>query len=250
MTRTLTNLEYKCIDAKQVDDFANYIFLSNNRHPVKVEGKNDRRSCMIEVSNKTRQDVEYFSGLAEDMGMNTAKADSDGFRFSETQVFTEKQLEQADVIGKHFFHYIMSQDIVGFNAGQIPKTALRIEAETESCPHLARFVRWFVARYIRQLLERNDVGSQLIDKFMKHDEGGEGGEGGGSGESIQAAALSEQLEITGDNMFSSILRLFALFRPPYQTQELRDTVQGDSEGAQITRSVLPKNEREKILSDG
>ena len=189
VTQTLTSLEYKCIDAKQVDDFANYIFLSNNRRPIKVEGKNDRRYCLVEVSNKKRQHFEYFQQLAEDMGMNTAKTDSDGFRLSEAQVFTEEQLERADVIGQHFFHFIMSQDIVGFNPGKIPKTALRVEAETESCPHLARFVRWFVARYVEQLLKRNGVDSQLIGKFMKHKD---------DGKSIPP--LTEQLKITSGNL--------------------------------------------------
>ena len=146
ITQTLTSLEYKCIDAKQVDDFANYAFLSNNPACVKVEYKSDRRYCMYAV-NKKKKSAQYFRDLAADMGLNTQKTSDGGVRLDESEVFSKKQLDRADVIGQHFYHYIMSLDISEFKPGDFPHTELRERLEMASTPSLIVFTRWFLGKY-------------------------------------------------------------------------------------------------------
>jgi hypothetical protein len=139
ITQGKTKLERKGKDAYLIDDYANLTFLSNYDNFVKVEGKGDRRYCVNTVSAAKKGDVEYFRALNLDMG-NEPKH----------RALTAQEKQDARVIGLHFFHHIMQQDVRDFRPEQIPTTDMRVRMEMDSTPSLCVFVRWFLHEYLRR----------------------------------------------------------------------------------------------------
>jgi hypothetical protein len=139
ITQGKTKLERKGKDPFIIDDYCNFVFLSNFKNFVKVEGKGDRRYCVIAVSSHKTGDTDYFSQLTVDMG-NKPK----------DRKLTDQEKLRAHLVGLHFFHHIMQQDIRNFQPERIPKTDVRVQMESDSTPPLCAFVRWFLDEYLRQ----------------------------------------------------------------------------------------------------
>jgi len=63
ISRTKLTLEKKCVNSIKIDDYANYLFMTNNRLNFKLD-YNDRRFLMIECTNE-KKDGSYYSKLLE-----------------------------------------------------------------------------------------------------------------------------------------------------------------------------------------
>ena len=64
ITRTTIPYELKGVTAVEVQNFARWIFTTNNNTPMKIEAT-DRRFVLFESSNKNVGNIEYFKKLAE-----------------------------------------------------------------------------------------------------------------------------------------------------------------------------------------
>ena len=53
---------------------------------------------------------------------------------------TRKEKNEADLIGKNFFHYIMNQDIDTFDPEDIPNTKTRVSMIKNSTPPIQIFI--------------------------------------------------------------------------------------------------------------
>jgi hypothetical protein len=125
--------ELKGKDAIMVKDFTNYVFFSNFENFLKVEGKGDRRYMIGEVDETVKGNKKYFDELSIDMGFDLKGRN-----------LTEDEKVAAKLKAKHFFHYIMNKDLVGFNPEKIPKTRLRVNQEKNSVPVMIKFGAWLV----------------------------------------------------------------------------------------------------------
>jgi hypothetical protein len=151
ITQTRTKLERKGIDPRTVEDCSNFVFLSNDKDIVKVEGKADRRYCVVEASNHRLGDSVYFNALALDMGLEP-----------EDSRLTEAQRQHAYSVGEHFFHFVLAQDVRGFKPSRIPATGIRQRLQAAATPPLAAFVRWFVDAYTRELASKGSGGAVRV----------------------------------------------------------------------------------------
>lgn len=97
-------IERKGIDAQPVNDFNNYIFLTNNDWPIKIEAS-DRRYVAIEPSNHRIGDDDYFNNLV-------------------------KNKKAAAV---HFYNWMLRYQ-TGVNLKKIPGTNLRNQLKMNSVP--------------------------------------------------------------------------------------------------------------------
>jgi hypothetical protein len=138
LTSTLTRWEKKCVDAVNIKDYSNYTFLSNFPYGLKTESKGDRRTQSFKCSSKHLRDTDYITKLLLDMGVvPKGHQDDEG---NDLQKLTKYEQEKADQIAEHFFHYIMSFNLAGFNPEKIIKTKDRIQGEIYGTPILARFL--------------------------------------------------------------------------------------------------------------
>lgn len=113
ITQQYIRIEYKGIDPVVMNDRNNYVILTNNEFPVKVE-QTDRRFAVFNVSNVKVRDDYYFKKLNEAF--------------------------EDDNVKKHFFHYLLNRDLSNFHAERdIPNTKAKIELKKESAPSPVRF---------------------------------------------------------------------------------------------------------------
>jgi hypothetical protein len=63
---------------------------------------------------------------------------------------TAHERQHAHLVGLHFFHHIMQQDVQDFNPEQIPKTDMRVRMEMDTTPSPCVFVRCFLDEYLRR----------------------------------------------------------------------------------------------------
>lgn len=108
ITQNYIRIEYKGLDPVTMNDRNNYIILTNNDFPVKVE-QSDRRFAIFRMSNDKCGNNDYFDKLNE--------------------AFKD------DNVKKHFFHYLLQNDISKFIPERdIPVTEAKMELKKESCP--------------------------------------------------------------------------------------------------------------------
>ncbi len=112
ITQTEQHIEKKGIDTIPFTDFNNYIFLSNNNWPIKVE-QSDRRFFCLELSNSKCKDSEYFNSLAHQLNNNCANI---------------------------FYNYLLKIDISNWDKLKIPDTGLRNELKINSLPKTVQFL--------------------------------------------------------------------------------------------------------------
>lgn len=116
VTQEWQKFEKKSVNAVMMDDYTNYVFLSNIDWVMQIE-KSDRRYYVQNVSHIP--DKEYFKKL----------------------VALVKDPETVD----HFYSYLMGLDLTDFDPREIPKTAEKRAMRNRSmtsfqmCYHLAGY---------------------------------------------------------------------------------------------------------------
>lgn len=162
LTQGKTKLEKKYKDAINVDDYSNFVFLSNFKNFLNVEGKNDRRYLIQECSSKYMGDVKYFNELYRDMGRDPLNG-----------VLSKEDKKRADIIGRHFFHFLMHRDLSNFDKTKIPQTNILKEMKTDSTPTIVSFVYKLMThiekKQIKKLYTANLFG--LYKEFVNDVEG-------------------------------------------------------------------------------
>lgn len=134
VTQKTLNLEEKGMEHIKINDYNNYIILTNNDIPVNVD-ISDRRFFISDVSNKHVGDYEYFVKL------------QDAF-------------DNEDAV-KHFYHYLLTYDISKFRTQlDIPTTDRKIDIKYES---LKTPVKFMVA------VTANKVNYDINDKNIDSD---------------------------------------------------------------------------------
>jgi len=98
ITRETQRVESKGVKAYYCPDYNNYIFTSNNEKWIAKVSSSDRRYCCLRVSNKYVGNSDYFKNLYK--------------------YLTEKS-------GRHFWYYLLSLDLSGFNVRAPPITDLK-----------------------------------------------------------------------------------------------------------------------------
>ena len=71
LTDKTQRIEKKGVDPIDVDDYNNFILLSNHQHPIFLE-KHDRRYFPMELNDKKRGNIKYFKELANIINQETA----------------------------------------------------------------------------------------------------------------------------------------------------------------------------------
>ena len=139
ITSTLTKKELKCIDAIMVKDFRNFFFFSNYELCLPPEGKNDRRMNNLQAGCKyckgsmdSQEHLEFWTFIHTLMGSR--------LKNGETLEYTEEQKQTQDRVREHFFHYIMTFNLNGFNPEDIIKTEDRVLGEESRVP---KMIKWF-----------------------------------------------------------------------------------------------------------
>lgn len=107
ITQSVIRMEQKGIDAINVDDYNNYVMLSNNDYAVHIEA-GDRRYFTLELDNKYVGNVGYFENIGKTC------------------------LNQA--AGDVMYNYLMRRDISEFHPETMPQTTLKRELKTHSMP--------------------------------------------------------------------------------------------------------------------
>lgn len=107
-------LEKKGVDAENVNNPLNYVFLSNERDILRIEGKGDRRYIPIHLTSD-KQSKQYYDKLAKEMNNKESI--------------------------KHFFHYIMSFDITNFDPQQKPMTKELKRCQINYTPNIVSFLK-------------------------------------------------------------------------------------------------------------
>lgn len=104
ITQNMQLIERKGVDIQKISDYNNYIFLTNNDWPIKIEN-GDRRYLALELDNKYANNKEYFTELSSQIN---------------------------DDAGKHFFHWLANIDITKWNHRNIPNTDLKRQLKLNS----------------------------------------------------------------------------------------------------------------------
>jgi hypothetical protein len=113
----LTENTFTCRDlylsAREADNVANFIFVSNNLNPLKIENR-DRRYVVLKTSNKRMQNTKYFRELCSS--------------------FTEEFYNQL------FTYYMQKVELKGFEYREIPMTEAKQDIIDASKPPVELFI--------------------------------------------------------------------------------------------------------------
>jgi hypothetical protein len=112
ITEEDTRIELKGHEAYTIEDKNNYVLLTNNDFPVKVE-YSDRRYFCVENSNELVKDEKYFKKYFE--------------------------LLKDNEVAKHFYYYLLNMDISTFNPENMPETTLKTNIRVDSAPNPVKF---------------------------------------------------------------------------------------------------------------
>jgi hypothetical protein len=121
-------IERKGFDSQSVEDFNNYVFLTNNEWAVKVE-TSDRRYIIIESSSNRIGDREYFNNL---------------LRLTN------------DEVGTHFYNWLMRFNIT-IDLRLIPNTNARTQLKLNSVPEP---IHWLIH------VLRGDIGNVVCGAVL------------------------------------------------------------------------------------
>jgi putative DNA primase/helicase len=113
ITENTQQLERKGLDPITIDDYCNYIMLSNNYYPVKVEGM-DRRYAIFNCSGRYVSNTDYFIKLKES--------------------FTDK-------VANAFHDFLIKFDISKYDLSTIPQSKIKKELIKRSIPDELLFIK-------------------------------------------------------------------------------------------------------------
>lgn len=112
ITENSIRIEMKGHEAYTIEDKNNYVLLTNNDFPVKVE-YSDRRYFCVETSNELIKNEDYFNNFFE--------------------ILENKE------IAKHFYYYLLENNLEKFSTENIPETLLKTDIRVDSSPNPVRF---------------------------------------------------------------------------------------------------------------
>jgi hypothetical protein len=127
VTQTEILIERKGLENYKLPDHNNFILLSNNMLPIKIE-PSDRRFFALDVSNEKANDRTYFDPLAASL---------------------------TDECGLHFFHFLAQRDISNFKASDIPASKFKTELKINSLS--------LPIRFLFDIATRDEPADPLID---------------------------------------------------------------------------------------
>ncbi|MCF8074031.1 MAG: DUF5906 domain-containing protein [Desulfarculaceae bacterium] len=139
VTEDLLMIERKYHDPRQVKNFVRVIMASNNPWVIAAAGE-ERRFCVLEVSEAHMQDKEYFAALSEEMESGGREA---------------------------LLHYLLEYDI-NEDLRTIPKTDALQEQQVASLDSADSF--WLMVLDRGALLEDHDFWKQIVAKRLLHAE--------------------------------------------------------------------------------
>jgi hypothetical protein len=136
VTQKFLNLEEKGMEHIKINDYNNYIILTNNEVPVNID-ISDRRFFVSNVSNKYVGDYEYFDKLQDLFDDNEAI--------------------------KHFYHYLLTYNISKFKPQRdIPVTERKIDIKYESLKSPVKFMVAVAANRIEYGIDGKDINSDIL----------------------------------------------------------------------------------------
>lgn len=143
ITQDWQRVEKKGKDAEMMNDYTNYVFLSNNPKPVKVEDSN-RRYYVTRVSNCRRGDGRYFTALAAHL----------------------EKTETAD----HFYTFLMQMDLSDFDVRNVPKNQDTADMKVHCMSSIELFTRQLLAG---EVAIENDPWEVKTDEQQEEEKEGE-----------------------------------------------------------------------------
>ena len=114
ITDKTVNINQKNEPVRLCENVANFMFVSNNEIPLKIEG-NDRRYCVMKTSDEHVKDWDYFGKLSESL--------------------TNPEFYE------NLFTFFMLQDISNVNLRMIPETEAKTTIQEASMTSYELFVR-------------------------------------------------------------------------------------------------------------
>jgi hypothetical protein len=139
VTTKMFNLNQKGLDIINMNDYNNYIVLSNNDIPVNIS-ENDRRFFISNVSNKKINDEEYFTNLAN--------------------------LWNNENIVDHFYHYLCNINLEKFTPQrQIPVTPRKLEIKQETLTSPIKFLIEVAKDNFKDINKKNS--QELYDIYQE-----------------------------------------------------------------------------------
>ena len=155
LTQTKTKLENKNKDPINIDDFANFAFISNFENFLRVEGKNDRRYLIQEADSCKTGNKKYFNKLNIDLGSNPLN-----------RKLTKQEKIHSTKVAKTFFHYLMNRDLTDFDTRDIPQTEILKDMKQECSPVIVSYV-WKV---LQAIVKSNTKQLRVSDLFIKYED--------------------------------------------------------------------------------
>lgn len=136
ITQKCFNLEQKGMEHIKMNDYNNYIILTNNEIPVNID-ISDRRFFVSNVSNKYVGDYNYFDKLQE-------------------------TFDDCEAV-KHFYHYLLQQDISKFRTQRdIPITQNKIDIKYETLKSPVKFMVAMAANKVEYGIDSKNIDSDTL----------------------------------------------------------------------------------------
>lgn len=170
LTERVNQWEQKGVDAITVRDFANYIFTTNNPHPVKVEA-DDRHFLVLKVGNKYKQNKDYFVALMNEVAIEGSEAIFMRYlmeRVDITSFSPEHNLVMTDAKRTLIAHEVPSSVRFLQQALEDGKAELPPDGMIESEVSMVKFELYRAYEYWTRI---NSVGAdkkESADAFAKH----------------------------------------------------------------------------------
>lgn len=128
ITQPRQNIEKKGMDAYTINDFNNFIALTNNDWAFKIEC-GDRRHACYEISNEKIDDEKYFNNIGE--------------------CFNK---EAGDI----FYTYMLNRDISSWQKLNIPMTKMKRDLKLNSTPRVILYMIDLIEKIENIFLDSND----------------------------------------------------------------------------------------------
>lgn len=137
VTEDLLMVERKYHDARQIKNFVRVVMASNNPWVIAASGE-ERRFCVLQVSNARMQNKDYFAALNNEMENGGREA---------------------------LLHYLMAYEITE-DLRTIPMTDALLDQKVESLGSVESF--WLAVLERGALLEKHDLWNQIVAKSRIH----------------------------------------------------------------------------------
>lgn len=141
ITENNIRIEPKGLEPYIMEDRNNYVLLTNNDFPVKIDDS-DRRYCCFNTSDELIKNTKYFNNYFE-------------------------ILKNKD-ISENFYYYLLNLDIKGFNPENMPETELKTEIRIDSAPTPIKYLIDLYKNGAKSYIENEDI-DNIINSFNSSD---------------------------------------------------------------------------------